>query len=480
MENYTNELFHFDQLYRSFCEKADYAEAHDWDILKSLRESIEDAYGNGFLAKLSLVWGEQLERGPLKNWEIEGLNNQQEFFEKEVQPILSQGEDRRVFVIISDAFRFEAARELTDQLNGRYRFKAELGAQLGVLPSYTALGMAALLPHEKLAYSKNGTVQVDGQACSSLEQRNKLLQRFSGTAIKAEKFMSLNKEHGRELVKPYQVIYIYHNQVDAVGDSASTEDHTFDAVRKAINELSGLVRKVINSLNGSHVIVTADHGFLFQERPPKESDKHTLSNHPVGTITAKKRYLLGRELPENEKVYHGLTEITAGAEGGMEFWIPRGGSRFHFVGGARFVHGGAMLQEVIVPVIRVRQLKGKTAENTRVRSVGVSVLGNNFKVTTNRHRFRLIQTEVVSDRIKPITLRVAIFEGEQPITNTEMVTFDSASNDMGEREKTVRLTLESRDYDKKRTYQLVLRDAESGVDEARFDVTIDLAFSNDF
>ena len=139
-----------------------------------------------------------------------------------------------------------------------------------------------------------------------------------------------------------------------------------------------------------------------------------------------------------------------------------------------------MLQEVIVPVIRVRQLKGKTAENTRVRSVGVSVLGNNFKVTTNRHRFRLIQTEVVSDRIKPITLRVAIFEGEQPITNTEMVTFDSASNDMGEREKTVRLTLESRDYDKKRTYQLVLRDAESGVDEARFDVTIDLAFSNDF
>ena len=34
---------------------------------------------------------------------------------------------------------------------------------------------------------------------------------------------------------------------------------------------------------------------------------------------------------------------------------------------------------------------------TQVRTVGVSVLGNNFKVTTNRHRFQLIQTEPVGE-----------------------------------------------------------------------------------
>jgi hypothetical protein len=108
------------------------------------------------------------------------------------------------------------------------------------------------------------------------------------------------------------------------------------------------------------------------------------------------------------------------------------------------------------------------------------VLGSKFKVTTNRHRFKLIQTRAVSERVKPITLKVAIYEGEQPVTNVETLTFDSASSDMNEWQKTVNLTLENRAYDKQTVYQLVLRDAETGVDEACFDVTIDLAISNDF
>ena len=41
----------------------------------------------------------------------------------------------------------------------------------------------------------------------------------------------------------------------------------------------------------------------------------------------------------------------------MEFWIPKGANRFHFTGGARFVHGGAMLQEIVVPVITVRHIR---------------------------------------------------------------------------------------------------------------------------
>ncbi len=50
---------------RHFCEAADFAEAAGWDILKSLRERIEDVYGNWYLAGLALRWGEQLEGGGL-------------------------------------------------------------------------------------------------------------------------------------------------------------------------------------------------------------------------------------------------------------------------------------------------------------------------------------------------------------------------------------------------------------------------------
>ena len=165
----------------------------------------------------------------------------------------------------------------------------------------------------------------------------------------------------------------------------------------------------------------------------------------------------------------------------MEFWIPKGANRFHFVGGARFVHGGAMPQEIAVPVIRVQHLRGSDkAAKTQVRTVGVSVLGNNFKVTTNRHRFQLIQTEPVGERVKPATLKIALYEDDKPITNVETLTFDSTAKDMNQWKKTLSLTLEGRRFDSKRVYQLILRDAETGVEEAWFDVMIDLLFDNDF
>jgi uncharacterized protein (TIGR02687 family) len=276
-------------------------------------------------------------------------------------------------------------------------------------------------------------------------------------------------------------VYVYHDKVDAIGDTASTEDDTFGAVRTAIDELAALVSRIINSLNGYNVVVTADHGFLFQETPPGETDKNALAEKPEGTVLAKKRYLLGRNLPDQPKAFHGSTAVTAGAAGEMEFWVPKGANRFHFVGGSRFVHGGAMPQEVVVPVIRVHHVKdGRKAQQTKTRSVRVSVIGSTIKVTTNRHRFQLIQTESVGGRVKPVTLKVAIYDADTPVTNVETVTFDNPSSDMNEWQKAVSLTLEGRQFDRKQLYHLLLRDAETGVEQARHDVCIDLAFGNDF
>ena len=119
----------------------------------------------------------------------------------------------------------------------------------------------------------------------------------------------------------------------------------------------------------------------------------------------------------------------------MEFWIPKGANRFHFVGGARFVHGGAMPQEIVVPVITVRHVKGKSAQETKTKPVTVQVLGASHKITTPRHRFQLIQMEPVSERVKPVTLKVAVYEGDEPVTNIETVTFDSTSGKHGRAEE---------------------------------------------
>jgi len=482
---YEEELFRFDQLYRQFCEAADLAESKGWSILKPLRDEIEACYVNWYLPKLALSWGKfvdpQGNTALLKNWQIERIPNQYRFYEQQVKPRLEEAENRKTYVIISDAFRYEAAQELTAALNGKYRFEAELSSQLGVLPSYTALGMGSLLPHNKLSYTAGGDVQVGDRPTNTLEQRHEIMQSVSGLACKGDDLMKMKKEEGREFVAGKKVIYIYHNVVDAIGDSASTEDKTFDGVRHAINELADLTAYVINSLNGNHVIITADHGFLFAETAPGETEKSKLEQKPAGTILAKKRYLIGQKLPNHEAVWHGKTRETAGVTGDveMEFWIPKGANRFHFVGGARFIHGGAMLQEIVAPVITVRHVKGKTAKLTKTKTVSVQPLGVNHRITTHQHRFELLQTEPVSDRVKPVTLKIAVFEGNDPVTNIETVTFDSASDRLDDRKKWVTLVLQNRQYNKAAVYKLVLQDIETGIEQS-VPVIIDRAFSDDF
>lgn len=482
---YESELFRFDRLYRHFCESADAAEEQGWNVVKPLRADIEARYVNWYLTNLSLAWGDFVQPADgssdgslLAKWRIPSVPNQYTFYERHVCPWIDGGDNRRAFVIISDAFRYEAAQELTEELNGKYRFEAKLTSQLGVLPSYTALGMASLLPHNKIAY-RGDDVLVDGRPSGSGD-RDAILKLVGGMACKAKDLMEMRQSEGRELIRDKRVVYIYHDVVDSTGDVAKTEDDTFMAVRRAINDLGALISFVVNSLNGNYVVVTADHGFLFTESARVEADKSKLIDKPPGTLVAKKRYLVGQMLPDNEAAWHGKTSVTAATNDDTEFWIPKGTNLFHFVGGAKFVHGGAMLQEIVVPVITVKQVRGKAAQDTKSRSVAVQVLGTNHRITTARHRFQLIQMEPVGGRIKPITLKVAIYEGDEQVSDIQSVTFESGSGNLDDRKKWVPLTLQERTYNKKTPYRLVLQDAETGVQQQSIEVMIDRAYTDDF
>jgi uncharacterized protein (TIGR02687 family) len=483
---YTDELFKFDQLYRHFCFNADVAESQGWDILKSLRKEVEAAYKNWFLVQVALKWAKFVApngegTGMLDKWTLPNIPNQYHFYEKHVASRQKEAENRRSFVVISDAFRYEAAAELTRILNGEYRFQGELTTQLSVLPSYTALGMASLLPHKQLEYTDKGDVLADGLSTTGSENRNTILSKVEGMVIGADALLGMKKEEGRQLVEGMKVVYVYHNEIDTRGENAATEGDTFQATHEAIRELADIVRYIMNNLNGNYVVVTADHGFLFSETSPGETDKSKLADKPHGTVKAKKRYLIGYNLPEYEDAWRGKTEITAKCAGGMEFWIPKGSNRFHFTGGARFIHGGAMPQEIVVPVITVRQAKSKKAlEKTKTKQVSISVLGSNHKITTHAHRFKLIQMEPVSDRAKPLTVKIAIYDNDDPVSSIETVTFASTSTNLDDRQQSVMLTLQDQKFDKNKRYRLVLKDANTDLELQSQDVTIDRAIADDF
>jgi uncharacterized protein (TIGR02687 family) len=480
--SYRDELFQFDQLYRHFHTAADAVEPTGWAVLHELRGTIESLYSGWFVPQLSSAWAKVMEgpTGLLSNWSLPGVTAQQNFFKQKIEPFF-EGNVKRVFVVISDALRFEVAHELVQETNSKNRFKASLDGMLGVLPSYTALGMAALLPHKTLAYKEGNAVevQVDGQTVATLDQRNEHLQSFGGMAIKAEDLMSLGKDKGRELVRDHRLIYVYHDRIDMIGDKQASETKTFEAADQTVQELSSVLGFIINGLNGSTVLLTADHGFMYQESALDLADKSALDEKPTGTLIAKKRYLIGTDLGETTKAWSGNTEISAGTtpDGSLDYWVPKGASRFHFAGGARFVHGSAMPQEVVVPLVTVRESE---AEGSKTRSVSISLLGSTNKVVTNTQRFEFIQTDAVSERVLARTVVVSLRDGEKLISDQQTLTFDSNSQLLDERKRSVFLTILSGNYESHKRYDLVMRDAVTKVEVLRQPVQIDLAFGNDF
>src|SRR5947207_10111586 len=85
-----------------------FTESGQTTLLEELAARIEGLYVNEYLSKLAYRWQEWVDRK--EEWSSASSPAQRDFFSRFVQPQL--GEGRKVFVIISDALRYEAAREL--------------------------------------------------------------------------------------------------------------------------------------------------------------------------------------------------------------------------------------------------------------------------------------------------------------------------------------------------------------------------------
>ena len=483
---YTDELYLFDQAYRLFNEHVHTVSSSGADVLRKLDDEVENLYTNWYLDELGKAWDHHLAKEALlERWSIEGVEPQHDFFKREVKKRLATKKAKRVFVIISDALRYEVAHELSDSINDEKRFKADIDTQLGVLPSYTQLGMAALLPHQTLSYGASAVVNADDKSTAGQENRNAILQGVNGMAVCAKELLSWSNQEGRDRVRDAEVVYIYHDTIDAIGDKAATEEKTFEACRQAIDELKDLVGRVINRLNANRVLVTADHGFLFQQKPLEAADKTTLKVKPVGAIEAKKRYVIGENLPADDSYWKARLADTAHDNSPTdittEVLVPKGAQRFHFIGGAKFVHGGAMLQEVCVPVLTVRELEKSHVAKHQKQPVGVVVASQPIKVVNNIDRVRFIQTDPVSGTMLPRKLNIVIVDADgNDVSSRETVLFDSTSNAMDERTREVRLKLIGADFDRNASYVLVLEDTATKTRYSQYAVTIDLAIQDDF
>lgn len=439
LERYRTEWFRIDQLYRHFTyARRTFEGPHP---LEPLRELVEKSYTNRFVYELGNAFQQQVDN--VDQWKSTAVRSQRSFYGDYVEQLVR--DDKKAVVIISDAMRYEVAEELGSRIRQEDRFDADLEAVLGVLPSYTQLGMAALLPHRNLKHSADGKIVLaDDQPTNGTAFRKKILEGVGGTAIQAEDFKALSPDERRELFKNNRVLYIYHNVIDATGDQQGTERRVFESAEQALRELVDLVKKAANA-NATNVFVTADHGFLFQDEELPE--QFYLSEAPQGDniIVRNRRYVMGRGL-KADFAFNTFSSVQLNLDSGIEVQIPKSIHRLRLSGGgSRFVHGGASLQEVVVPVLAIKK---KRRSDTRL--VNVKMLPDTDKITTGQLVVKLFQSEPISDKVQARVLRAGLYVGETLISNDPQpkLTFDSSSAEQRDRYQRIQLLLnkDANDY----------------------------------
>lgn len=438
LERYRREWFRIDQLYRQFTfAYRTYEGPHP---LGPLRDQVEKRYTNTFVYELGNAWQQKVDNKDA--WTSSVLRPQTAFYSDYVEPLVRDG-DKKAVVIISDALRYEVADELGSRIRQEDRFDASLDAVLGVLPSYTQLGMAALLPHTTLKHSSDAKIVLaDDQPTNGTALRGKILEHVGGSAIQAEDFKALSADERRELFKANRVLYVYHNRIDATGDKAGTERQVFEAVEDSLRDIVDLVKKLANA-NATNIFITADHGFLFQD--DALADSFYLSTKPQGDDikVVNRRYILGRGL-KIDIAFNTFTSAQLNLGSDFEVQIPKSIHRLRLPGGGtRFVHGGSTLQEVVVPVLAVNKKR-----KTDTRLVNVEVWPESDKITTGQVVVRLFQSEPVSDKVQPRAVRAGLYVGETLISTQSALTFDSSSTDKRDRYQSAQMLLsqDANDY----------------------------------
>ena len=465
--DYQKQTYLIDSYYRWFYSAYDCME--DTERFAQVRERIENMYSFTYLQKVTPKWNQELTENLMADT---GLKRQEDFYRNYLNAY--EGKNR-VIVIISDAFRYECAKELMERLELDEKCTPKLECMISGLPSVTSLGMASLLPHKELHVDEKLNVTVDGQSCGDLASRDKILkvQNENNVVLSFDEVASANKEKIRELLQKKNIVYIYHNQVDARGDKPASENEVFTACSEAIEEIHKLIKKLTGYISAAKFFVTADHGFLYKRDKLHEFDKVSYDREICAY--SNKRFLLTTQ-KVNEP---GMKSRMMAYMNHLYVTTPIGADIFKVAGGGQnYVHGGSSLQEMLIPVIEL-------TTNTRAVAydyVDVILTSVNRKVTNLITYFDFIQTEKVTDTMKARSL-VAYFTTE----DGEKISFDvpivANSREDAPEKRTFheKFTLKSREYKYGDKYYLVLADANNEKNILQqYEFMIDIAFVDDF
>lgn len=355
-----------------------------------------------------------------------------------------------------------------------------------MFPSITKFGMAALLPHKELTVTPAGSglaVLADGQSTDA-PNRDAVLKATNpkSVALKATDLISMKRSERSAKVRGMNVVYIYHDTIDAA--SHTDDKKVFPACEEAIAELKNLVRIIVNEFTGTSILLTADHGFLYTAEPLTEDSKAGSGLQKDQIIEQARRYII--TTPDAEAEHLLPVRFLKGTAPYRAFAL-REQIRLKIKGsGLNFVHGGASLQEMVVPVIDFRHVRSdsaaykKHAEQYAMKPVSVHLLSSGHKVSNMSFSLNFYQLEAVGTGFIPANFDIYFTDAYgNVVSDIQKIIADKVSQENTERTFRCAFNLKAGEYSRNAEYFLVIQNTDNGEIVQKVPFQIDTAFQKD-
>lgn len=342
IEQYANEWHRLDRAQRRFeallPKLEDEPDERAVAAVRSRYEAVLDKLAQGFATGLADA-----------GWAVEGLRKQTSVFDSLVRP-----DKGRVAFFLVDAMRYEMGAELAERLEDHG--EVVIAPAVGVLPSITVTGMAALMPGASTTYDVVERVgklaaAVDGSVLSDLKARKRHLAAWVPSSVDLDlgAVLSLSQSKLTRRIDNHDLIVVRSQEIDAFGEGGFS--YQARAVMDTVlNDLARAVRKLAR-VGISRAVITSDHGHLFVAEDRDDSMK---IEAPGGDqVELHRRCWIGRGgSTPSACVRVGAREL--GNDTDLEFVFPTSCGVFKAGGDLSFHHGGPTLQELVIPVITVR------------------------------------------------------------------------------------------------------------------------------
>ena len=362
--------------------------------------------------------------------DISGILHQQDFYKTHIGPSTT-----KVAVVISDALRYEVAVQLMQEFSEK-KHTATLDVALAMLPTETKYCKDALLPHPDLRL-QGDTMFLGSSIINGLKDRDNMLKKYhpDGVCLNYTDVKKNVMDNREALRKP--VVYIYHDTIDSI--SHDHPEKTAQACEEAVDELKDFIAQLHASYNFTNVILTADHGFLYNDIRFDDTKKHKV---PEDSIELKTRYYLTENAAPATSGSIGITKLSLEKVSGMTHpdgvyvAVPDGSNRFFAPGGGyEFAHGGATLQELIIPVLFSYRKKVETKQK-----VDMNLMDTKLDIVSSQLSFKVIQLQAVAADRQERKIVCGIYQGTNLVSNEKTITL-SSTDDVNFNNRIIRIDL---------------------------------------